>query len=98
MTACLRDVRFTPESGHQSEGVECPLSAVSGHRRAMRFDMQSFALAQKNNRVRTTGAFRFPHTNADTHQTVEVNKDDTNKPAVEGVHMRTAKANRPAHP
>ena len=26
-----RDVRFTPESGHQLLSVECPLSANSGH-------------------------------------------------------------------
>ena len=30
-TALTTDVRFTPESGHQSEGAECPLSASSGH-------------------------------------------------------------------
>ncbi|MGB9395718.1 MAG: hypothetical protein WCB32_13115 [Pseudolabrys sp.] len=27
MTTGKRDVRFTPKSGHQSEGVECPLCA-----------------------------------------------------------------------
>ncbi len=30
----LRDVRFTPESGHLSGPQECPLSAKSGHRGA----------------------------------------------------------------
>ena len=31
MTACQPDVRFTPNSGHCSDELECPLSAKSGH-------------------------------------------------------------------
>jgi len=30
--ADMRDVRFTPESGHSSERVGCPLSASSGYK------------------------------------------------------------------
>jgi hypothetical protein len=30
--ACVRDVRFTPKSGHFPRGPICPLSAKSGHR------------------------------------------------------------------
>src|SRR5262249_48641614 len=29
--ACLRDVRFTPKSGHRNSVAECPLCAKSGH-------------------------------------------------------------------
>ena len=28
---CVRDVRFTPDSGHAADRQECPLSAKSGH-------------------------------------------------------------------
>jgi hypothetical protein len=31
MTACPRDVRFTPKSGHQLSALGCPLCARSGH-------------------------------------------------------------------
>ncbi len=31
MGACVRDVRFTPESGHGPGRQKCPLSAKSGH-------------------------------------------------------------------
>ena len=27
----IRDVRFTPKSGHAQRGIACPLSANSGH-------------------------------------------------------------------
>jgi hypothetical protein len=35
----VKDVRFTPESGHWIEGAECPLSAKSGHWEVMTADM-----------------------------------------------------------
>ena len=31
MAACLVDVRFTPNSGHQAAVLQCPLSANSDH-------------------------------------------------------------------
>ena len=37
IATCPRDVRFTPQKGHQSEGVECSLCAKSGHRYSMTF-------------------------------------------------------------
>jgi hypothetical protein len=35
ITTRLRHVRFTPDSGHSSERVGCPKSAISGHRFAV---------------------------------------------------------------
>ena len=32
ISACPRNVRFTPESGHPSARLECPLCAKSRHR------------------------------------------------------------------
>jgi len=31
ISACVRNVRFTPESGHSAGTEKCPLSAISGH-------------------------------------------------------------------
>jgi len=30
---CIKNVRFTPKSGHSRRRCPCPLSAISGHRR-----------------------------------------------------------------
>ena len=35
--ACPRNVRFTPESGHQLSARRCPLCAKSGHMQCSKF-------------------------------------------------------------
>ena len=43
ISACVRDVRFTPKSGHFQRRLRCPLSAKSGHWPTTRFRFSSRA-------------------------------------------------------
>ena len=36
ITRAVRNVRFTPESGHRDQPLECPLLAITGHWRIVR--------------------------------------------------------------